>query len=427
MIDVRAYVQSLNARPVAVYGLGLSNRAAISALLSAGAEVHIGDDHEAACNAPDYKDMPRIDEGAMDQYGGLVLSPGVPFTHPEPHSIVKKAQAAHVEILCDIELFYRSQPDCKIIAITGTNGKSTTTALTAHIIGDRAVAAGNIGLPVLSIDAARCDVAVLEVSSYQLDLCHEFAPDIAILLNITPDHLDRHGTMDNYAQSKARIFTRAQYAIIGDDDKYCRDIFDKALGEKQKIKPEKRDSLDIKSLRGDHNLQNMAASYAACMHYGLKEEDILRGIKSFPGLAHRQYLVAEHRGVQFINDSKATNAEAASKALSSFENIHWIVGGVAKEGGLNGLDIYKERVKKTYVIGTAPDIFSDWLTQNSFENIYTREMEKAVRMAYDNAQESDVILLSPAAASFDQYQNFEKRGDDFENAVKSVIISVEDA
>ena len=344
----------------------------------------------------------------------------------------------------------------KTIGITGTNGKSTTTALMTHVLnecGMKAVMGGNIGKAVFDLDLSDPEtVLVLEISSYQMDLCPTFRPDIAVLLNITPDHLDRHGSMKAYIEAKARILDGEGVAVIDVDDDFTQELFNKTfftgkrkatpISVKTKI-PEgyyvsdgalfqnqggteiEIGSLDeFDNLRGLHNHQNAMAVYASLVNLGLNGADIFAAFKTFPGLPHRQYTVCKKGAVTYINDSKATNAEAAAKALSSFDNIYWIIGGRAKEGGLNGLEIFKDKIKKTYVIGEAQEEFSAWLIYHGLSHKLCETLDKAVAHAHHDAQETKeeaVVLLSPACASWDQFASFEKRGDYFEQQVLALV------
>lgn len=434
MIDVSTFVKTLDGKPLAVFGLGLSNLAAIKALVAAGADVAAWDDNEerrieAARAGAGITDLTAAD---MSNYGCLVLAPGVPYTH-HPHPVVRKAQAAGVEILCDIEILHRCGHGIKTVGITGTNGKSTTTALTGHILaacGMDTVVGGNIGKAALALDLPQGNdaVIVLELSSYQLDLCPSFAPDIAICLNISPDHIDRHGSMDGYIAAKKRIFRGEGKAIIGIDDAPSaalaeainsadvRRVYDITAND------EGMAMVDAPALRGMHNRQNMAAAYQVARLLGVAHEDIVAAIESFPGLPHRQYPVRIIDDVAYVNDSKATNADATARALDSFTQIYWIAGGRAKEGGLSGLEKYAERIDSVYLIGEAAEDFALWCQAQGVTYRMCGSMEQAVQAAHENAQSqsSGTVLLSPACASFDQYKSFEARGDDFTALVQAL-------
>jgi len=466
MIDVTKFVETLGGKPVAVFGLGLSGLSSVAALRGSGANVIAWDDRSEPRKKAE-KAGAKIEQFTPDilaKCGALVLAPGVPLTHPAPHPVVRMAVDLNLEILCDIEILHRAQHGRKTIGITGTNGKSTSVALMDHVLkqaGHKTVLAGNIGTPVLTTKMPPKDGCyVLELSSYQLDLCTDFAPDIAVLLNITPDHLDRHGNIENYAAAKERVF-RAQgsqdsWGVIGIDNEYCRDMYERLKGSSaRRMVPISVtqcaeggvyvadgaliDDLDgeavemgklsnITILHGRHNHQNAAAVYAALRLYGLAGEDIFKGFKSYPGLPHRQFPVAVKDGVVYMNDSKATNAEAASKALVAHKKIYWIAGGRAKEGGLEGLDPYMPNIKHAFLIGEAASDFAVWLEARGVPHTISYNLEKATKAAHDLAHEqrgqpggAGVILLSPACASWDQFDSFEQRGDEFTAQVKALV------
>jgi UDP-N-acetylmuramoylalanine--D-glutamate ligase len=387
----------------------------------------------------------------------LVLAPGIPLTHPEPHWSVKKSKEAGVEVIGDTELFFREKvrqgSGAKVVVITGTNGKSTTTALTAHLlqVSGRPVAlGGNIGRAVLDLPPFTAGpIYVLELSTFQIDLTPSLAPDAAALINITPDHLDRHGTVENYAAIKARVFDHLPAdgtAVIGVDDDYSRAIADKLPGpfaikriavghpvetgvwakdgmltEVEKGVERGRVSLDgIGSLRGAHNWQNAAVAYALARSQGLDASTIAKGLGTFAGLAHRMEQVARAGSVLFVNDSKATNADAAAKALASFTDIYWIVGGRPKAGGLNGLEPFFPKIARAYLIGEAADGFAAQLGAE-VEHVQCGTLDRAIEAAAADAKHSrgtePVVLLSPACASYDQFANFEARGQSFRDFV----------
>ena len=447
---------------LAVVGAGLSGLATARALVSGGANVVVWDDkasarEEIAAAGLTLADLPNAD---FSKLAALVLAPGIPLTHPEPHWSVRQARAAGVEVIGDIELFFRerakSGADSKVIVITGTNGKSTTTALTAHLLagaGRRTELGGNIGKAVLDLEPFAPDLTyVLELSSFQIDLTPSLAPDAAALLNVTPDHLDRHGTLADYAAIKARVFAQLgpdATAVIGIDDEPCRAIAetlrgpfavkrvsvgqpvqngvwaaDAVLVEMEGGQEVGRAELaGIGSLRGAHNWQNAAAAYALARSQGLEPGAIQQGLKSFAGLAHRMEQVARAGSVLFVNDSKATNADAAGKALGSFEEIYWIVGGRAKEGGLAGLEPFHEKIARAYLIGEAAEDFARQLG-DAVPHVTCGTLETAVAQAAADASQSQghepVVLLSPACASYDQFDNFAKRGDAFRELVMRI-------
>lgn len=449
-------------RNVAVLGLGKSGLATVRSLEAGGAKVFAWDDAPAKRDEAAKEGFLLVDSSDWDwqSLAAMILSPGIPFTHPEPHPAVKRAQAAGVEVIGDIELFQRavkaSGKPARVVAITGTNGKSTTTALIGHMVrrcGGNAQVGGNIGKAVLELDEPEAStVYVVEVSSYQIDLAPSLAPNVAVLLNITPDHIDRHGTVEHYADVKARIFAHqgeADTAVIGIDDGFTSDICTRELAKRvEKVVPvsvgktisrgiyalggQLYDSLGtqtvkagdlsaIKTLAGAHNWQNAAAAYATGRALGYQRERILAAFESFPGLAHRMEIVGEADGIRYVNDSKATNADAASKALATYENIYWIIGGKAKEGGISSLEEWFPRIRRAYLIGEAASAFAETL-RGKVEAIHCGTLDRAIdaasRDAAADSAELKVVLLSPACASFDQFKSFEERGDVFRAAVQ---------
>jgi UDP-N-acetylmuramoylalanine--D-glutamate ligase len=453
-------VTTLNGKKVALFGLGGSGFATVRALVAGGADVTAWDDNpdsvaKAAAEGIKVADLRTIDWNGLSVF---VLSPGVPLTHPKPHWTVDLAHAAGVEIIGDVELFVRERrahaPDCPFIAITGTNGKSTTTALIAHILqssGRDTQLGGNIGTAVLTLDPPKAGrFYVVECSSYQIDLAPTLNPSAGILLNLTPDHLDRHGTMQHYADIKERLVAGSDIAVVGIDDSHSSliaDRIERAGGKVMRIS--RRHALadglyaegsrilrasngaaseianldGIQTLRGSHNAQNAAAAIAACLAVGVSAGEIRAGLKSFPGLKHRMQPVGKRGRVVFVNDSKATNADAAAPALSSYENIYWIAGGLPKEGGITSLAPLFSRITKAYLIGEAAPAFAATLgDQVPYEISGT--LERAVAHAAADADrdehESAAVMLSPACASFDQYKNFEVRGDAFVSHVAAI-------
>lgn len=454
-------ITALKGKTVALFGLGGSGIATAKAIIAGGAKIIAWDDNpDSVARAQSAGiatgDLRQADWSEIDTF---VLSPGVPLTHPKPHWTVELARTAGVEIVGDVELFVRERdmtaPDCPFIAITGTNGKSTTTALIAHIVrasGRDMQLGGNIGTAILTLEPPRADrFYVVECSSYQIDLAPSLNPTAGILLNLTPDHLDRHGSMENYAAIKERLVAASRTAIVGIDDAYCEAIADRLHRDGvhvARISKEKRldkgyfadgaklfwaheggideiASLEgIGSLRGAHNAQNALAAIVACLSVGLSLEEIRTGLKSFPGLAHRMEQVGRRGKVLFVNDSKATNAEATAPALSSFpKNIYWIAGGVPKAGGIASLAGFFPRIAKAYLIGEASAQFAATLGDAvpfEISDTLAVAVEHAARDAGNDAAPEPVVLLSPACASFDQFQNFEKRGDAFRSAVLSL-------
>ncbi len=446
MIDLSPY----RGQTIAVMGLGKSGLATARALKHSGADVIAWDDQAVRREAA-AKEGIRIADLAKEAWEGiafLVLSPGIPHSFPAPHPVAKRARDAGCPILGDIELLARASSKARYVGITGTNGKSTTTSLIGHILtqtGRHAAVGGNLGTPALEFEPMSEDgFYVIEMSSYQLELTSPIPFDVAILLNISPDHLDRHGGMPGYIAAKKRIFDdqrTGQFAVIGMDDETCRSIFDMlCAARRQRVLPISGDhrvpggvyavdrflyddtegknapiiSLDeIRTLPGTHNAQNASAAYAATRMAGLLPNEIRDAMRSFPGLAHRQELAAEIDGVLYINDSKATNAEAAARALSSYENIYWIAGGLAKEGGLAAAKPLLGRVRHVFLIGEAAEQFKSELSGLVATTI-SGTLENALAAAHEKAQRDrrpgTVVLLSPACASFDQFANFEERG-----------------
>jgi UDP-N-acetylmuramoylalanine--D-glutamate ligase len=445
---------------VAVFGLGSSGLLSARALKAGGAEVIAFDDDkkkisEARAAGITTRNLRELDWRTI---AALVLTPGVPLTHPAPHWAAALARAAKVEIIGDIELFCRERAKsgaaCPLIAITGTNGKSTTTALTAHLIasaGRDAQMGGNIGVPVLALDPfAPNRVYVLEVSSYQIDLAPSLHASVGILLNVTEDHLDRHGSMENYAAIKERLATDADTAVIGVDDEWTRVAAERIARAGTKVvrmsvlRPlragyyaegsrimraaggktqEVAQLAGIGSLRGAHNAQNAGAAIAACLALGIDLPAIQKGLASFPGLAHRMQQVGRKGKVLFVNDSKATNADSAAKALASFTDIFWIAGGKPKTGGIESLSEFFPRIAKAFLIGEAADEFARTLDGKvPYEKcgVLPTAVNAAARDAAGSSLKEPVLLLSPACASFDQYPNFEVRGKAFTDLVRAI-------
>jgi UDP-N-acetylmuramoylalanine--D-glutamate ligase len=461
MIPVRGF----EGRTVAVFGLARTGLAAARALMAGGAAVALWDEKPAAREAAKAEGFPLVDLSTADwsQFAALMLSPGVPLTHPAPHWTVERARAEGVEILGDIELFARTvnaAPEHKrpkIVAVTGTNGKSTTTALIGHICaqaGRDTRIGGNIGMGVLGLDDMHGGaVYVLELSSYQLDLTSSLKPDVSIILNISPDHLDRHGGMDGYVAAKRRILLnqgKGDTAVIGVDDPWgariCTEITaanrrtivpisaSKAIGRgvyaldgllydaTGERAVEAADLKRARSLPGRHNWQNAAAAYAAAKGVGIPPEEAAEHLMTFPGLAHRMETVGSIGRVRFVNDSKATNSDAARQALSSYPKVYWIAGGRPKTDGIDALEDLFGRVAKAYLIGEAAPAFARTL-EGKTRTIACGTMQAAVAAAFADARaanEEAIVLLSPACASFDQYADFEARGEDFRAAVRSL-------
>ncbi|MFO1123326.1 MAG: UDP-N-acetylmuramoyl-L-alanine--D-glutamate ligase [Hyphomicrobiales bacterium] len=445
---------------VAVFGLARSGTACIEALRLGGAEVHAWDDSGPAVEKGVAAGLPITNLHELDFAGldALILSPGVPLTHPEPHWTVLKARHAGIPVIGDTEVFAReaSRAGARIVAITGTNGKSTTTALTGHVLGEAGLdvdVGGNIGKAVFLLRQPVKDrVYVLELSSFQIDLMPSLDPDVGILTNLTPDHLDRHGTMENYAAVKARMFGlqgTGDTALCSVDDTWCAGIADRVsasvdlrrvsvlrdlpdgIAAPDGILRERRggtaiaeiDLRGMASLRGRHNWQNACMAYGAAAAFGIRPELIARAMTSFPGLAHRMQQVGRVGAISFVNDSKATNADAAEKALMAFDTIYWILGGIPKSGGIEPLRPLFGRVARAYLIGQASDEFAAALG-NDVPHATCGTLDRAVTAALADAEADGragaVVLLSPACASFDQYPNFEVRGDAFVRAVAAL-------
>ncbi|MFA5901071.1 MAG: UDP-N-acetylmuramoyl-L-alanine--D-glutamate ligase [Hyphomicrobium sp.] len=458
-------ITSLAGKRVAVFGLGASGIATAKALVAGGADVVASDDSEAGLKAAAEAGLAtaNLKEANWAVFYVLVVAPGVPLTHPEPHWAVHAAKLAGVQVIGDLELFCRERRaqsfDVPLICITGTNGKSTTTALTAHILkeaGRDTQVGGNIGTAMLSLEPfAPGRHYVIECSSYQVDLAPSIDPSVGVLLNVTPDHLDRHGTIENYAAVKASLVYGAQKAVVGVDDRYCRAIAAKLLATKgadnvlrisatpgadcdvgmdaSKVvlhghgsEIEIADLAGIGSLRGGHNGENACAASAALLSLPdpVPAADIARGLRSFPGLAHRMEELGRVGTTLFVNDSKATNADSVEKALTSFPgNIFWILGGKSKAGGITSLTPYFDRVEKAYLIGEATEEFAAALDGKvTFERCGTLDTATAAAARDAAAMNGGepVVLLSPACASFDQFRNFEVRGDHFRALVAAL-------
>ncbi len=453
----------IEGKKYAVLGLGKTGLATAASLRASNAKVVVWDDKEetraeAVKAGYEVGDLTQI---GMKGFTALLTSPGIPHTHPAPHPVVERARAAGVPITGDIEMLFNACPDATFIGITGTNGKSTTTALIGHILtsaGRKTQVGGNLGTPVLSFEPLGKDgIYVLELSSYQLELIQNNRLNVAVLLNITPDHIERHGGMQGYIDAKARIFQTdtPQVLVIGSDDPETKTLMIKARQKKniriEEISVEHPVAHGVmvagqqmfnytgeeegglvgnlsafKVLPGKHNAQNACAAFAACRAVGVPVKQIIDGLKSFPGLAHRQQLIAEIDGVRFVNDSKATNADATSKALACYDNIYWIIGGLPKEGGLSGLEPFTPRIQHAFIIGQAAPEFGQWCEGKvPYTQCGTLDVavEKAAASAWKDKKIGAVVLLSPACASWDQFANFEERGRVFGELVQSLLPS----
>ena len=456
MITVSTYAD----KNVALFGLGGSGLVTARALMAGGAKVSAFDDNPDTVAKAQKEGITTADlrQCNFQEFEVLVLAPGVPLTHPKPHWSVELAKAAGVPVVGDIDLFCRERqkiaPNSELIAITGTNGKSTTTALISHVLksaGRKVEMGGNIGRAVLDFDALEDDtIFVVEVSSYQIDLAPGINASIGILLNLSPDHLDRHGDMENYAAIKERLVAKSSRAIVGVDDDYCRKIVSRlsqsdvlvtpisvhdelengifAVGQKlfevkEGAKSLIADLTGIGSLRGFHNAQNACVAWKTCREVGLSSEEIQVGFESFPGLIDRMEELGKVGDVLIINDSKGTNADATDMALGSFEHIYWIAGGLAKEGGIEPLRQHFSKVEKAYLIGEAAPVFAGTLGEDVDYEI-SGTLDKALSHAIDDALrgkvKNPVILMSPACASFDQFPSYAVRGEVFRELVGQI-------
>jgi UDP-N-acetylmuramoylalanine--D-glutamate ligase len=452
-------VTSFRNKSIGVLGLGRSGLSAVRALEAGGADVWAWDDVEekregAKLSGVSLTNLYNSDLAKIDT---LILSPGIPDQYPEPHPLTVEARKVGCAIICDIDLLARENNSARFIGISGTNGKSTTTSLVGHIFNRanyQTEIGGNYGVPALDLQQLDSNgTYVLEISSYQLERIPCMELDIAILLNISADHLDRHGGMEGYIAAKKILFERSKgdsKTIIGMEDIHCRSICMELMLERgianiipisasarmpggvyidngvliDDLKNKKDVILDlsgIATLPGEHNWQNAAAAYAAARSAGIETDKIINGLKSYQGLSHRQELIKSVDGVSFINDSKATNTGSAAKALACYDNIHWIVGGQFKEENLGALQRVLKKVEHAYIIGSNLDklenLLSPFLSVSRCGNL-----EKALQTAYHNAclAKPSTILLSPACASFDQFADFEERGQTFRHLIQNL-------
>ncbi len=454
-----------------IYGLGISGISTAKYLLHTGNKVALTDDNDSAIEAAKKKlepDLAGCDsnikflpaaqiENECGRESLVVFAPGIPLYHPKPHKILEIVARTGAQLLCDVELFYLLNREKTFVGITGTNGKSTTTALTGFVFEQLNVAAqigGNIGVPCFELASA--PKYVFEVSSYHLDLMQKSHFKVAALTNITPDHIDRHGSFENYVAAKKKIFanqTAQDFAVVGVDNDASHAVFDALKNDKtfkaaliaistRKIcengvsiidgvlynkigGADQKSSLAGLILKGEHNMQNIAVAfanvYATLCHEAKNllelQESIVNAIKKFKGLRHRMQFLGAVEGVNFVNDSKATNAESTENALKSYENIFWILGGKAKDGGISSLKPYFKKITKAYLIGEASDEFAAVLQENSVQFEKCVNLQNAFAAAFLDAKKSSLkernVLLSPACASFDQWKNFEERGDYF--------------
>lgn len=461
-------VQGVTNQTIAVLGLGRSGKATAAALQAGGANVVVWDDGQEARAQAEAEGLAVRDlssDEAWKDIAALITSPGIPHLYPSPNTVIAKALELGVPVDNDIGLFFRSfatrewddfDKTPKVITITGSNGKSTTTALIHHIleaVGRPTQLGGNIGTGVLSLEPAQDgEVVVIELSSYQTDLARALTPDVAVFTNLSPDHLDRHGGPGGYYAAKRRLFSEGgpDRCVIGvdeiegrylanqmgqgpQDDRVIRvssgqklDGFGWAIFARKGFLNEYRkgkqvasiDLREIGSLPGAHNHQNACAAYAACRAVGLAPREIEAAFHSFAGLPHRSQIVRELNGVLYVNDSKATNVDAAQQALHAYKRIRWIVGGLGKDGGVSTLQSHLDEVVKAYLIGHSARDFA--LQLGTVEHEVVDTMEAAVARAFAEAEPGETVLLAPAAASFDQYPNFEKRGEHFVQLVNAL-------
>jgi UDP-N-acetylmuramoylalanine--D-glutamate ligase len=419
---------AFSGKSYAVLGLARSGLATVEALLASGAEVMAWDSREEA--RASVADKARVADpltSALYGLDGVVVSPGVPLNR---HPIAARAREAKVPLIGDIELFAQARPSLpphKVVGITGTNGKSTTTALVHHIVkcaGIPTTMAGNIGLPIMGQEALPGGgVYVLELSSYQIDLTHSLDCEVSVLLNISPDHLDRYDGMDDYAASKARLFamqSSEHVAVIATEDDYTRAIAGQIGGRRVLVSSEHvKDQSRWPSLQGPHNAQNVAAAVAVARALGISDAVSAHALTTYPGLPHRMERVAEKNGVLFVNDSKATNPTSTAPALAAYPAVHWILGGLPKSDELDACEPYLGHVKAAYTIGEAGPMFARLLSGKLPVNECEMLVE-AVGVAAEAAKPGEVVLLSPACASFDQFKDYEARGDAFRAAVEAL-------
>ena len=465
MIPVRGH----DGQRIAVLGLGRSGLAAAAALRAGGAQALLWDDSpeaRATAEAEGHSLFDLTRARALEGVAALIVSPGIPHLYPSPHPVVARALAQGVPLDNDIGLFFASfatpawdefTTAPRVVCVTGSNGKSTTTALIHHILqaaGRPSQIGGNIGRGVLSLEPAQDgSVVVLELSSYQTDLARALTPDVAVFTNLSPDHLDRHNGMGGYFAAKRRLFAEGgpDRAVIGVDEvegRYLADQMAAGAADDRVIRVSSGTKLEgfgwavfarkgflaewrrgrqvaaidlreVAGLPGAHNHQNACAAYAACRALGLAPKLIEGAFTSFAGLPHRSQTVGEQAGVRFVNDSKATNVDSAAKALQAFPRIRWIAGGLGKEGGITALAPFLGSVVKAYLIGHSARDFALQIGDTPHQICET--MDRAVAAAAADAQPGEVVLLAPAAASFDQYPDFERRGDDFTACVKALI------
>jgi len=424
-----------NGKTYGVIGFGNSGRASATFLKDNGAKVYVFDD------SGNSGDFPKLTEENFAEIDVVLVSPGIHLYWSQVHPCIQKARKNFIPIVTDLDVFQRVSSG-KNICITGTNGKSTTTALTYHVLkqsGKNATIGGNFGPAILSLEKD-CDFNVLEISSYQLEGSNILGYDVSVLLNITSDHLTRHGGMTGYIASKQKIFANYHadsYAIISVDDSYCREVYQylKSINHPHIIAISGNtvpndgigwkddclmDGCDVVCknnplMEGVHNRQNIAATYAICKSVGLDKEKFINGLMSFQNLEHRQQLVRTINGVQYVNDSKATNCDSVEQALKRYDDIIWILGGEPKEEGIEKLTKYFDKIKCALLIGLVAEKWSKFLSEYNVKNEVVHTLDIAVNRAHEiaNSIGAKIVLLSPTCASFDQFKSFEDRGNKF--------------
>jgi UDP-N-acetylmuramoylalanine--D-glutamate ligase len=422
-------------KTIGVLGLGRSGLASLKALVAAGVRLFAHDD-QFTPELPNGVIQCHHQDWPWDDMDMIIISPGIPHLYPTPHPAAQTARDHNVSLISDIELMMMARPKAKIVGITGTNGKSTIASLINHILsssGIKTALGGNIGTSVLELNDPGPDgVIILELSSYQLEITPSLILDAGGIINITPDHLDRHGGWDGYVAANANLARSiiSQGLLVLGDDAITSALSKEASSDVKIVGP--GDAPDLTSctdLAGPHNALNAAMAIAVSAYLGLDQDSILSSLPTFRGLPHRMEEVIRYDGIRFVNDSKATNGEAAAEALKSFDDIYWIAGGTAKEDGLGPALSTLDHVRQAYLIGSSAEIFARQIGDQCPHQI-VKTMDRAVQQAFDDAtakprteDQMATVLLSPAAASFDQFTNFEHRGDVFRGLVSDLTAS----